>query len=718
MTISERDPANLVDGRYTIEDLVDLDQLRSLFERFTEATGFTIGFLDHPQMDVLVATGWRDICTKYHRECPAALDNCLKSNRRLLDQIDEPGKLVIEACDNGLVDCATPIIIQGIHIASLATGQVLLEEPDRDTFRRQAREFGIDEADYLVALEDVPVVDEQRLKVVTAFLGEMALVISQVGYARLLREIEVAERKKAEASLRESEQKYRELFEGAAEGILVADLETRELQFANSSACDMFGYSREELVRLSVGAIHPAEALPRVVAEFEAQARREKSLASELPCLRKDGTVFYADISTRPMVIAGRTMNVGFFTDVSERRRAAEERQELEAQLALAQRMEAVGRLAGGVAHDFNNLLSVIIGFTGIAMVKTREGDPLRRDLQQIAEAGQRAASLTRQLLAFSRKQDLKLEPLDLADVVAQMERILGRTLGDDVELVCLLQEDLGAVRGDKGRLEQVIMNLAINARDAMPDGGRLTIEVTNTRVDEAASTQQGDLTPGAYVLLSVTDTGVGMDELTRVQIFEPFFTTKGPGKGTGLGLSTVYGTVTQSGGTVHAASEPGKGTTFLIHLPRVDETVSIEPRPPVEVGCARGTETILVVEDDDAVRNLAGQILIDAGYDVHTAANGGEALLLAEQLTSNIDLLLTDVVMPRMNGTVVADRVAKVCPGIKVLYMSGYTHDLIEPQVATDRGTHFIAKPFNAVDLARKVREVLDLSPRGPVSA
>jgi len=709
MTSDERDHANLIDGRYAIEDLVDLEHLQSLFERFTEATGFTIGFLNHPQMDILVATGWRDICTRYHRECPAALDNCLESNRRLLDQLDEPGKLVIEPCDNGLVDCATPIIVQGVHVASLATGQVLLEKPDLDRFRRQAREFGADEADYLAALAEIPVVDEQRLKVVTAFLGEMARVISQVGYARLLREFEVIERQKAEASLRESEQKYRELFEGAAEGILVADLETRELQFANSSACEMFGYTREELTHLSIRAIHPEESLPMAVAEFEAQARGEKLLASEIPCLRKDGSVFHADISTRPVVFDGRTMNVGFFTDVSERRHAAEERRRLETQLALAQRMEAIGRLAGGVAHDFNNLLSVVIGFTDIAMLKTREGDPLRTDLEQIAEAGQRAASLTRQLLAFSRKQDLELEPLDLGDVVSKMEQILRRTIGEDIEFVIVLGEELGAVKGDRGRVEQVIMNLALNARDAMPGGGCLTIEVANSQLDEAHAARFGDLAPGAYVMLSVTDTGSGMDETTRVQIFEPFFTTKEPGKGTGLGLSTVYGTVTQSGGTIRAFSEPGKGSTFQIHLPRVDEVVGTEPPTRVGERCDRGTETIVVVEDDDAVRNLARSILVTAGYDVHAAANGGEAILLAEQLDGTIDLLLTDVVMPRMQGTAVADRVASLCPGIKILFMSGYTHDLVEPRVATDRDTHFIAKPFNAADLTRKVREVLD---------
>ncbi len=706
-TVGKEAPSSLA-RRYGIEDLVDLEQLANLFERFTEATGFTIGLLDHPGMNILIATGWRDICTRYHRECPAAQEACERSNRRLVGQLAEPGQLVIDPCDNGLVDCATPIVVEGAHIATLATGQVFLGEPDLDAFRRQAADFGIDEVEYLAAVEEVPVLDEQRLKVITAFLGEMALVISQAGYARLLREGQAAEREKAAAQLADSEQRYRELFEGAAEGILVADLETRVLQFANASACEMFGYTRDELCELPISHIHPAEALPEVIAAFEAQARGEKQLASDLPCLRKDGTVFHADISTRPSLIADRPVNVGFFTDVSERKRAEEERRRLESELAVAHRMEAIGRLAGGVAHDFNNLLSVIIGFTDIAMARTHDGDPVRTDLQHVADAGQQAASLTRQLLAFSRKQELELEPLDLRDVVSRMERILARTIGEDVDIVCALGTEPCSILGDRGRLEQVIMNLALNARDAMPDGGKLTLGLARDVLDRDDAQRIGDLEPGLHVRLSVADTGVGMDERTQAQIFEPFFTTKEPGKGTGLGLSTVYGTVAQCGGTIRAESAPGEGTTFHILLPSVDETARAGSTAAEDETFARGSGTILVVEDDDAVRNLAGLILTEAGHQVHTAANGGEALLLSEQIDGGVDLLLTDVVMPRMKGPAVADRMAEVYPGVEVLFMSGYTHDLLEARASGDE-VQFIAKPFTAAELTRKVRDILD---------
>ncbi len=697
------------DRHYTIADLVDIEQIRGLFEQFTRATGFTIGFLDHPQMDVLAHSGWRGICTEYHRKCPAALDACTRSNRQLVDQLDEPGKLVIEPCDNGLVDCATPIIVQGEHVATLATGQVLLAEPDLERFRRQALEFGFDEEGYLAALAEVPVVDERRLMAVTAFLGEMALVISQIGYAKLAREREVDERLKAEAELRESEARYRALFEGAAEGILVADIDTKVLQYANPSACELFGYSQAEMTGMTIQAIHPEDAWQDVVAEFEAQARGEKVLASEIPCLRKDGTVFYADITTRTTVLEGRVMNVGFFSDVTERMQAQEARRDLETQLAHSGKMEAIGRLAGGVAHDFNNLLSVILGYAEYALRKTREGDPLYMELKQIVGAGERAATLTHQLLAFSRKQALKLELLDLNTVVSQMEKMLTRTIGEDVELDCSLGRSLGVIRGDQGQIEQVIMNLTLNARDAMPDGGRLVIKTANSRVEDSPEARLADLAPGDYVILSVTDTGCGMDEDTRAQIFEPFFTTKGHGKGTGLGLSTVYGIVRQSGGTIRIDSVPGEGACFRIFLPRVDERISESLGEQSEEGSLTGTETILITEDDEAVRNLAGQILRDARYTVHTAANGGEALLICEELGGAVDLLLTDVVMPRMHGRALADRLARISPGLKVLYMSGYTHDVIVPHGVLEAGKNFIEKPFSMEALARKVREVLD---------
>lgn len=384
------------------------------------------------------------------------------------------------------------------------------------------------------------------------------------------------------------------------------------------------------------------------------------------------------------------------------------EQRQTEEQLRLSQRLDAVGRLAGGVAHDFNNLLSVIISYAGFLIDELKEADPLRDDAIEIQKAGQRAAALTRQLLAFSRKQILEPVPLDVNKVITDFEKMLRRLLGEDIDIEVHLAEDLGTVFADPGQLEQVIMNLAVNARDAMPSGGKLTIETANVELDASYAAGHVAVKPGRYVMLSVADTGTGMDAETQSHIFEPFFTTKEKGKGTGLGLSTVYGIVKQSGGYISVYSEPGRGTTFKVYLPRVDVAVmSVMPKPvPSKVS---GRETVLVVEDEEAVRKLAERILRSAGYNVLVAASGGDALLLCEEHGGAIDLLLTDVVMPQVSGRELAERLTGMCPKLKVLYMSGYTDNAIVHHGVLDAGMRFIGKPFAAAELTRKVREVLD---------
>jgi CheY-like chemotaxis protein len=361
------------------------------------------------------------------------------------------------------------------------------------------------------------------------------------------------------------------------------------------------------------------------------------------------------------------------------------------------------------VAHDFNNLLSVILSYTTFALEALHEGDPLGGDLLEVKRAGERAATLTRQLLAFSRKQVLQPVALDLNQIANGIENMLRRIIGEDIDFLQVLAPDLGLTLADPGQIEQVLMNLVVNARDAMPEGGKLTIETSNVEIDEEYAAGHVAVKPGSYVQIAVTDTGCGMDEQTRSRIFEPFFTTKEKGKGTGLGLSTVYGIVKQSGGHVWVYSEPGQGTTFKVYLPRAHSLAKpvLKELPPSVHPV--GGETILVVEDEEALRNVAKRILGAAGYTVLTAANGGEALLTCEQHPTEIHLVLTDVVMPKMSGRVFVERLAKVRPGIRVLYMSGYTDDAIVHHGVLDAGTHFLGKPFTSADLTRKVREALD---------
>jgi PAS domain S-box-containing protein len=380
----------------------------------------------------------------------------------------------------------------------------------------------------------------------------------------------------------------------------------------------------------------------------------------------------------------------------------------LEAQLLQSQKMEGIGRLAGGVAHDFNNLLSVVLGSAEFALESLREDDPLREELLEIQKAGQRAAALTRQLLAFSRKQVLQPKPLQLNDVVGDLEKMLRRVLGEDIDLVQELAPDLGQITADPGQIEQVIVNLAVNSRDAMPDGGKLTITTANVDFSEGQAEALAGAAPGPYVMVSVKDSGGGMEQATVARIFEPFFTTKEAGKGTGLGLSTVYGIVKQSGGVVDVASTPGEGTTFSVYLPR-EITSGPLARSTAPVTRLGGTETVLVVEDDEAVRSLARRILEAAGYTVLTAANGQEALYVCERPGLVLQLVLTDVVMPEMSGRVFIERLGKLRSEIKVVYMSGYTDDAIVHHRVLDPGTHFIGKPLTRLELLRKVREALD---------
>ncbi|MBI4483969.1 MAG: response regulator [Acidobacteria bacterium] len=390
------------------------------------------------------------------------------------------------------------------------------------------------------------------------------------------------------------------------------------------------------------------------------------------------------------------------------------ERKKLEEQLRQAQKMEAIGQLTGGIAHDFNNLLTVINGYADLSLARLPEKDPAHKHLEEIRKAGHRAASLTHQLLAFSRQQILEPKVLDLNAIVVEMEKMLRRLIGEDIELACALAPDLGRVKADSGQIEQVIMNLAVNARDAMPQGGKLTIETANVELDEAYARNHVAVRPGAYVLLAVSDTGCGMDKEVQSHLFEPFFTTKEPGEGTGLGLSTVYGIVKQSGGNIWVYSEPGHGATFKIYLPAVEEVVAVaspEGARPLAMG---GSETILLAEDDEPVRNLARQILEMHGYTVLEAQNGREALEICKRHEGPIHLMVTDVVMPQMSGRDLADRAAQLRPGIKLLYLSGYTGKAIVQHGVLEPGVAFLQKPFTPDALARKVREVLDAPREG----
>jgi PAS domain S-box-containing protein len=398
--------------------------------------------------------------------------------------------------------------------------------------------------------------------------------------------------------------------------------------------------------------------------------------------------------------------------DITELKRAEEEKAVLQEQLRQSQKVEAIGRLAGGIAHDFNNLLTVIKGYSELSRVGLKEGDTLRGNIDEIQNAAERAASLTRQLLAFSRRQIMEMKVLDLNTLLRDLEKMLRRIISENIEMVIQLAEDLGWVRADVGQIEQVILNLVVNAKDSMPSGGKLTIETANVELDESYARSHVDVKPGPHVMLSVSDTGAGMTPEVRERIFEPFFTTKETGKGTGLGLSTAYGIVKQSKGHIWVYSVQGKGTAFKIYLPSVDEPLEEIGKEVLKKELPRGNETILIVEDDEEVRKLAAKILEKQGYTILETFNGDDALVACERSRSPIHLMLADVVMPGMSGSELAKLLKPLYPEIKILYMSGYTDDAIVHHGILEQGVDYIQKPFAMEGLATKVREVLDKDP------
>ncbi len=511
--------------------------------------------------------------------------------------------------------------------------------------------------------------------------------------------------KRAEEHLRRSEGRFNNLLESAPDAMIVAN-RAGQIVFANGVAERMFGYQREELLDQRMDMLMPERfrAEPgRSPAEFFASPRtRSMGATRDLFARRKDGSEFPIEVSLAPVEGEEEMLVSASIRDVSERK-------ELEERLQQSQKMDAVGRLAGGVAHDFNNLLTVINGYSNLLLGGLDARDPMRERITQIRNAGGHAAELTQQLLAFSRKQILQPKVLDLNQLVGDVEKMLRRLVGENIEIVTTLSPQAELVMADPGQMTQVLMNLAVNARDAMPGGGQLAIETARLDLDATYAKVHPEVEPGQYVRLAMTDSGIGMDEATRSRIFEPFYTTKGNGEGTGLGLATVYGIVKQAGGSIWVYSEPGKGTTFKVYLPRVSEAPLPEPAP--KIGNLRGDETILVVEDQTDLRKLAKEILESHGYTVLTAADGGQAIWQAERHAGPIQLMLTDVVMPGMTARELAGRMKPLRPATKVLYMSGYTDDVVVHRGIVDLGVAYIQKPFTPGSLAAKVREVL-----GPV--
>jgi two-component system cell cycle sensor histidine kinase/response regulator CckA len=521
---------------------------------------------------------------------------------------------------------------------------------------------------------------------------------------------DITARKQTEELLREQEFKLRSITDTAQDAILMMD-DSGAITFWNPAAERIFGYTTQEAIGRDLHAlIAPSQyhdAFQEAYTEFLKTGKGNAiGKTIELKGLRKDGKEIDVEVSLAPILVKDKWHAAGVVRDISARK-------SLEEQFHQAMKMETVGRLAGGVAHDFNNLLTVISGYSDMMLNQLEKNDPLYSNVQEIQNASDRAANLTRQLLAFSRKQILEPQVINLNSILTDLNKMLRRIIGEDIDLITVPNPDLWNIEADPGQVEQVIVNLSVNSRDAMPGGGKLTTETQNVHLDEEYCQVHPGVIAGDYAMLAVSDNGSGMSQEIMSKIFEPFFTTKEAGKGTGLGLATVYGIVKQSGGYVNVYSEIGTGTSFKVYFPKKDKEADAVVRHarPLDFEEVRGIETILIVEDEEVVREMAAKVLKKNGYKVIAAVTGGDALLQCQKMKEPVDMVLTDVIMPGISGPEFADELRKLWPDIKVLFMSGYTADAIMNQKTLEPGTPFIGKPFRMAELLKKVRDVLTSS-------
>jgi len=824
-----------METKYSIRELVNLPQLQALFEEFSRSTGFTTGLVSFPAQELLIATGWRDICVKFHRACPKAAGCCKESNIHLTACLKQLKELNIKPCGNGLVDGATPVIIRGTHMASLATGQVLLAPPDIDFHRKLAKEYGYDEEAYLAALAKVPVVSEEQLKGVLKFLSGMAVQMGEEG----LRSLQLQETRDAlqaenehnkltDEKVRESELRFRAVVEQAGDGFELLDEDGLFLD-VNEATCRQMGYSREELLCLRVPDIDPVVDWQQFLSTFPAM---EKSpVTFETVHKRRDGTRFPVEITASVIRIGNQRRLISLVRDISNRKRAelelqasnerlhlateasrvgiwewnvitnkirwdnqmfeiygiaptqdgfiaystwsgavlpedlprqeellqdtirrgghgnrefriqrvndgecrlieaietvrkddlgqvewvvgtnldVTERRQMEAKLLRSERMESLGTLASGVAHDLNNILTPIILAT--EMLHTEDAPPIRESLlKSISECARRGANVVNQVLTFARGNNKgERKTLQLSGIVGDMEKFMVETFPRSITITRDIPSDLWHIRADPTQLHQVLLNLCINARDAMPEGGNIFIKAENAEIDEHFASMMLNAKAGDYVALSIIDTGIGIPQKIINKIFDPFFTTKAMGKGTGLGLSTTLGIVRSHGGFISVKSDPGHGAAFKVFLPRQREEPT-EQSQVVNTEFLRGNgETILLVEDEELIARAAVMVLERNGYKGLTATNGAEGLALYVKHVNEIDLVITDIMMPVMNGLQLSRSIKKINPQANVIASTGRATELQEAELHA-LGVHVILrKPYMARTLLATLHAAL----------
>ena len=713
---SAGDPATIepdtLPATLSFRDIVNTDDIQTMMNLFYELTGFPIGIIDVSN-HILVATGWQEICTRFHRKHPETCSKCFESDRHIKSFLDE-GRYVEYKCKNGLWDIAQPIIIEGQHLANIFLGQFLYEDEtlNRDFFIRQAQKYGFDKTAYLNALERLPIFSRETVKKVMKFYVKLAHILSEQGLANLNLMNEIENRKRVETALRITDERLNQALQATDTGIVDFHPQSGELYFS-PHWYTLLGYGQNEIsnrLEAWVSLIHP-EDRPHVVDSLEHFLRNGgEAYHIEFRLQTKAGDWRWIRCSGKPYEWdrEGNIIRmIGTHTDITVHK-------QMEDQLLQSQKMESIGTLTGGIAHDFNNLLTVINGNVELILMDLDEENPLYNEIHQILQAGRKAEGLTRQLLAFSRKQVYQPQVVGINQLITGLDKMMRRLISENIHMEIRLGDDIQRIKADPGQIEQILVNLIVNARDAInartqPNGAKtITIETGQQYLNDAYVAHHPGSRTGLHIFFSVTDTGAGIREEVKNRIFEPFYTTKTLGKGTGLGLATVYGIVQQNRGSISVSSEPEQGTTFTIYWPCATEADRVKPAEIRKETEMKGNGTLLVVEDEAGVRNFTCQALRKMGYSVYDAAHGKAALTLTMEKNLAPDLLITDVIMPEMNGKELADEMSRRFPGIRILYVSGYTDDCMVNDGELDAGIHFIQKPYSAKALKLKVNEVL----------
>ena len=688
-----------------LRTIIDIDAIQSTMDDFHRLTNMVTAVLDLDG-NVIESTGWQDICTQFHRKNPQTARNCTESDLYLAKNL-KPGEYVAYKCKNGLWDVVTPLYVGKKHMGNIYTGQFFYDDDhvDEETFVKQAEMHGFDKDAYLDAFRRIPRYSKESIDHLMGFLVKFTAYISKVGFANDRLKKEIRERKRSENALQKSEERLRAIFKAAHNvSFIITDAENAEpiIQEFSPGAEQIFGYNRNEALGKPVSILH----IPEDVKKFPEALRKMRSgkigFSGEMTLVRKSGETFPALFSTYPLLDGKGEMYaaVGVSFDITEQKR-------LESQLFQSMKMESIGRLAGGIAHDFNNMLSVILGNSEMIIEDLPSDDPIIDKMESIREAAERSAKLTKQLLAFARKQTIELRAIDLNETIDGVLKMLGSLIGEHIYLSWQPDPAVWPVTADASQIDQMLANLCVNARDSIKGSGTITIRTGNASFDEKYCMRHEGFHPGDFAVIEVSDDGCGMDKEILDNLFEPFFTTKDVGEGTGLGLATVYGIVKQHNGFVNVHSEPGKGATFGICLPRNAE--GLAPAKKQKPKLAGGNETILLVEDEKEILKVTATILEHLGYSVLAASGPVEAVGVCEAYPETIDMLMTDVIMPEMSGRDLARELSRLKPKLKCLFMSGYTDNVIAEHGVLDDGIAFIHKPFFKRQLAAKIREIFD---------